>query len=312
MNDNSFEKELVNGLIADRKKDRRWRNIRFFTFIALIGGFFLFLNYQPNPNPHFNKAKGYVSLINLYGPIMSDKAFSVEQVIPELQNAFADKESKGVVLVIDSPGGSPVQASIIHDKIVQLKNKYHKKVIVMGEDALASGAYLIATAADKIYVNKDTVTGSIGVIMNGFGFTEAIRKLGITRRTFTAGDHKDRLDSFEPLNPMDVEKIKSVLNDVHHNFIADVVEGRKGKLHGPEQELFSGDFWTGDRALQLGLVDGTGNLWTVMQAEFKTNQYRDYTGRPNLMEVLMKNISTSLNLSFGLTQGASPIKAQAF
>ncbi len=313
MSDNtSLEQELVTSLIKDRKSDRRWRNIRFFSFIFLIVAFFGYLNYHSEPKSTANTKKGYVSLVTLYGPIFSDKAFSAEQVIPELHNAFKDKESKGVVLVIDSPGGSPVQASIIHDKIMQLKQKYHKKVIVLGGDALASGAYLVATAADKIYVHNDTVTGSIGVIMDGFGFSDLIAKLGITRRAFTAGDHKDRLDPFEPLNPQDVEKVKSVLNDVHQSFIADVVQGRQGKLKGSQQELFSGDFWTGRQATALGLADGTGNLWTILDAEFKTNLYRDYTMKPNLMDVFIKGISTSLNFHFGAKQSTSPVREVAF
>lgn len=312
MRDTSLEQELVNSLIKDRKSDRRWRNIRFFTVIVFAVALFCYLNYQPSPFPPMNKKKGYVSLVNMYGPIFSDKPFSAEQVLPELQDAFRDKESKGVVLVIDSPGGSPVQASIIHDKIMQLKQKYHKKVIVVGEDALASGAYLVATAADKIYVNNDTVTGSIGVIMDGFGFNEIMSKIGVTRRTFTAGDHKDRLDPFEPLNPEDVTKVKTVLNEIHQSFINDVLEGRKGKLQGDQSELFSGDFWTGSRAVQLGIADGTGNLWTILESEFKTNQYRDYTTKPNLIEIFMRGISTSLNLPLGMKQTTSPVKAQAF
>jgi protease-4 len=139
-----------------------------------------------------------------------------------------------------------------------------------------------------------------------------MQKLGVTRRVFTAGDHKDRLDPFEPLNPEDVTKIKSVLNDVHKSFVDDVMAGRQGKLHGDPKELFSGDFWSGNRAAELGLVDGTGNLWTVLDKEFKTTQYRNYTSRPNLIEVFMKNISTSLDLHFGLSQTGSPVKEQAF
>ncbi|HYF97486.1 MAG TPA: ATP-dependent Clp protease proteolytic subunit, partial [Coxiellaceae bacterium] len=142
---NSLEQELVTSLIKDRKSDRRWRNLRFFIFIFLLLAFFGYMHYTPSPKP-INEKKGYVSLVRMYGPIFSDKAFSAEEVIPELHSAFKDKDSKGVVLLIDSPGGSPVQASIIHDKILQLKKKYHKKVIVLGGDTLASAAYLISTA----------------------------------------------------------------------------------------------------------------------------------------------------------------------
>jgi protease-4 len=229
--------------------------------------------------------------------------------VPSLNRAFADKAAKGVILLINSPGGSPVQASIIHDKIEQLKKKYHKKVIEVGEDTRASGAYLVATAADKIYVNSDTITGSIGVIMNGFGFADTIKKLGITRRVFTAGTNKDRMDPFLPLNPVDTTKIHKVLNAVHQNFINDVLAGRKGKLHGDQKELFSGDFWTGQQATQLGLVDGTANLWTVMQDQFGVQHYKSYSARPSIIQMLTRGIQSQLHL--GLSNSTTPIQAIA-
>jgi len=168
-------------------------------------------------------------------------------------------------------------------------------VIVVGEDLLASGAYLIATAADEIYVNRDTITGSIGVVMSGFGFVGSLEKLGVQRRLFTAGANKARLDPFEPLNPSDVQKIKSVLTQAHANFIHDVEMGRKGKLNGSAKELFSGDFWTGEKAVQLGLADGTGNLWDVMQKQFDVHYYVDYTTRPSFFQSLLSGVETSIS-----------------
>ena len=266
-----IEKALVNAFLKDRKTDRRWKNIRSFIWVFVLIVYAILIFGPKSTEMGGSKSKlPYVSLIRLNGVIMPNTEFSALKVIPSLQKAFKDKNSKGVVLVINSPGGSPVQASIIHDKILQLKKKYHKKVIVVGQDILASGAYLVSTAADKIYVHNDTLTGSIGVIMSGFGFNDAMQKLGISRRVFTAGVNKDRLDPFKPLKEADQQKVHHLLNLVHQNFIDDVLAGRKGKLRGNENELFSGDFWTGQQAVKLGLADGTGDLWTILEKEFLT------------------------------------------
>ena len=257
------------------------------------------------------KGTPYISLVRLNGTIMPTTSFSSDRVIPELSRAFADTYSKGVILLINSPGGSAVQSSIIHDKILGLKKRYRKKVVVVGEDALASGAYLVATAADKIYVNRDTLTGSIGVLMGGFGFVDAMKKLGITRRLFTAGRHKVRLDPFRKLNSQDITKVKRVLNQVHQHFIHDVLIGR-GRRNFPvsNKKLFSGDFWTGAQALKLGLVDHTGNLWNAMSREFKVEHYKDYTSKMSLLHVLIKEIDTELTVH--LMENLAPLREQAY
>lgn len=292
-----MDEQIVKLLLDDRKRDRRWRNIRFF-IMAFFTLLFIILVFAPSGGRLRAGPikKPYVALIRLNGTISDRTSFSARKVIPLLNKAFADKKAKGVILVINSPGGSAVQASIIHDKIEQLKKKYKKKVVVLGVDALASGGYLIATAADKIFTNKDTITGSIGVIMGGFGFTEAIQKLGITRRVFTAGNNKDRLDPFKPITPQDVTKIKSLLTMAHQNFINDVLQGRKGKLRGDKNELFSGDFWTGERAQQLGLIDGTGNLWVILKSQFGVSHYKNYSLRPSLIDVIFKGVNSRLNI----------------
>ena len=292
----SVENKLVEAMLAEQKTSRRWKNARFIVWMLLIFTV-LFLIFGPDGSPE-NKVEHapYVALIRLSGVIMPNTEFSAKEVIPELTRAFRDKEAKGVVLLINSPGGSPVQASMIHDKIIQLKKKYHKQVIVVGEDTLASGAYLVSTAADKIFVNKDTVTGSIGVIMEGFGFTDVMKKIGITRRVFTAGTNKDRLDPYEALNPKDQAKIQTILDAVHQDFINDVKEGRGDKLKGDPKELFSGDFWTGTQAVKLGLADGTANVWEATQDTFGTTHYRDYSPRPDVFETIMRNVSSELHL----------------
>ncbi len=297
-----IEDSLIKEFLEDRRRERRWRNIRWIGYMIILLLFLLLLfsafglSFSKNTSTT-GAGEPYAALIRMEGIIMPGTDFSAEKMIPQLNQAFADSNARGVVLLINSPGGSPVQASIIHDKIMALKTQYKKKVIVVGEDALASGSYLVATAADKIYVNKDTLTGSIGVIMEGFGANDAIAKIGIQRRVFTAGNHKDRLDPFEPLKPDDVLKVNSVLANVHQSFINDVLEGRKNKLNGEQKELFSGDFWSGAQAVNLGLADGTANLWEALSKEFNTKYYRDYSLKPSLLSSLLNGFNTQLNLN---------------
>jgi protease-4 len=236
-----------------------------------------------------------VSLIRLEGMIGPGEDFSAETVLPILKDAFSDTNAKGVVLDINSGGGTPVQASIIHDAIMDMKKRYHKPVVVVGEDVLASGAYFVAVAADKIYVNPNTITGSIGVIMKGFGFTDIIKKIGVERRVYTSGINKDRLDPFLPQNAQDVEKVKKVIGEVHDNFNQVVLEGRKGRLHGSPDELFTGDFWSGTSALRLGLVDGLGNLSDVLHNEFKVSQYKDYSDTGSVLKSMVGKLGTSID-----------------
>ena len=311
MSNESFETALIKAILEDRRSERRWRNIRFASWMLILL-LLIMLIFAPSASELEARRSNapYVSLMRLNGPIMSNTSFSAYQILPNLVKAFSDKNSKGVVLVINSPGGSPVQSSIIHDRILELKKEYHKKVVVVGEDELASGAYLVSTAADKIYVNNDTLTGSIGVIMGGFGFVDTLKKVGMTRRLFTAGAHKDRLDPFEPLDPQDVTKVKTVLEQVHQNFINTVIASRGSRLRGSREELFSGDFWTGKEAVQLGIVDGIANLGTVLDQEFGVKHYRNYTEKTPFFQALFHNTATQLY--FHLTNEISPIREQIY
>lgn len=288
MNKNDVTSILVHDLLKEKRATRRWKNIRFVAWFALFAyliiGIFKYMGGPTVSNP-LGGGK-YVALIRLDGMIAPGRDFSAEEVVPVLHDAFTDKDAAGVVIDINSPGGTPVQAAIIHDAIVAYKKKYHKRIVVVGEDLLTSGAYYVAVAADSIYVNPNTLTGSVGVIMKGFGFVDAMKKVGVERRVYISGNAKDRLDPFLPQTPEDQEKIKQVMSEVHDNFAQAVLEGRKGKLHGDPSTLFNGDFWSGQTAVKLGLVDGLGNLMDVTEKEFNTTTYKEYGGSTNLFKML--------------------------
>lgn len=300
MNNDDTVSTLVRDMLKEKRADRRWKNIRFICWFALFAGIFFMIVSHISSSPTSSAAsKGkYAALIRLDGMIAPGRGFSAEELIPTLREAFADHHAEGVVIDINSPGGTPVQAAIIHDAILTFKNKYHKKVIIVGEDLLTSGAYYVAVAADKIYVNPNTLTGSIGVIMKGFGFVDAMKKIGVERRVYVAGNEKDRLDPFLPQTPEDLKKIQEVMSEVHENFANAVITGRKGKLHADPNILFTGDFWSGQTALKLGLVDGLGNLIDVMEKEFQTTIYKEYGARPSFFKMLGGELGSAFDAMF--------------
>lgn len=293
---------LLKDLLKEKRAERRWKNIRFIAWFALLAYsafmIFHFFGKTSSSGGFEESKKGYAALIRLDGLIAPGRDFSANELLPVLQQAFKDKEAKGVIISINSPGGTPVQAAIIHDAILSLKEKYHKKTLVVGEDMLTSGAYYVAVAADKIYVNPNTITGSIGVIMKGFGFVELMKKIGIERRVYSIGPDKDRLDPFLPQNAADLQKIKSVMEEVHENFAKAVIAGRKGKLGPNPRALFTGDFWSGQTALRLGLVDGLGNLMDAMEKEFHTTQYKEYGSGSGLIHLLGGQLNSTLDHFF--------------
>jgi signal peptide peptidase SppA len=185
-----------------------------------------------------------------------------------LDRAFATRNARAVALVINSPGGSPVQSHLIFRRIRELAQHNKRRVIAFVEDAAASGGYMIACAADEIIADPYSIVGSIGVVGGSFGFDKLIAKIGVERRLYTSGEHKAMLDPFLPENAGDVERLKTLQKEIHESFIALVKSRRDGKLAGPENDLFSGEYWTGDRALQLGLVDSIGDLHTVLRERF--------------------------------------------
>lgn len=212
-----------------------------------------------------------VPVVRLHGVIAAEQRagrINIEAVAPLLKRAFEMKRAPAVAIVVNSPGGSPVQSRLISKHIRDLAREHAKPVLVFVEDAAASGGYFIAVAGDEIIVDPSSIVGSIGVIYAGFGFEGAIEKLGITRRVHTAGRNKSTLDPFKPEKPEDIERLKGFELDIHQVFI-DHVKARRGeRLKAPDDELFTGEWWTGGRGVELGLVDRIGDLHTVLKERF--------------------------------------------
>lgn len=300
MNNKDINSNIVEELLKDRRTERRWKNIRFIAWFVLFAYVILaFFYYFGDSSVKNADLKGkYVALVRLDGMIAAERDFSAETVIPVLRDAFADKGAAGVLIDINSPGGSPVQAAIIHDAILTFKKKYNKRVIIVGEDLLTSGAYYVAVAGDSIYVNPNTLTGSIGVVMKGFGFVDLLKKIGVERRVYVTGNDKDRLDPFLPQSPADVKKIQEVMEEVHQNFSQAVLVGRKGKLHADPSTLFTGDFWSGQSALKLGLVDHLGDFMDAMDKEFKATKYKEYGESSDFFRLLNGQLGSTFDSMF--------------
>ena len=247
----------------------------------------------------------HTALVNLEGVIASNSMASAESLIPSLQDAFEDKNTKGVILRINSPGGSPVQAGQINDEIRRLRAKYPKiPLYVVVDDICASGGYYVAVAADKIFVDKASLIGSIGVLMDGFGFTGTMAKLGVERRLITAGANKGFLDPFSPLNPSQQAYAKKMVEEIHQQFI-DVVRKGRGKRLKETPDIFSGLVWNGQRGVELGLADGFGTVDSVARDVIKAEDIVDYTMKENLADRLAKRFGMGVMSALGIASRSS-------
>jgi protease IV len=289
---------LAAGIVLHQRSERRWRNFfRACWFgLALAIAFALFaMRGGPvaTSTPH-------TALIEIRGEIAPDTEAGAEALLGALKQAFADPGATAVVLRINSPGGSPVQSGILNDEIRRLKAKHGKRVYAVVDEICASGAYYVAVAADAIYVDKASLVGSIGVLMDGFGFTGAMEKLGIERRLITAGENKALLDPFSPLTERQRVFVKQMIEQIHRQFI-DVVKAGRGTRLKDSPDLFSGLVWNGEEAVRLGLVDGLGNLDHVAREVVKAEEIVDYTPRDNVAERLAKR--------FGAAMGQAVVRA---
>jgi protease IV len=282
---------LVNALLAEQRSVRRWRQIWrliwLFLVLAVIGMAWW------NPATSTTVHLPHTALIDIKGEIASDAEANAMHTIDSLKSAFTDQGALAIVLLIDSPGGSPVQAGLIYDEIVRLKELHKKPVYVVVEDTCASAGYYIAAAADAIYVNKASLVGSIGVLMDGFGFAGLLDKLGVERRLMTSGENKGFLDPFSPQNEQQLVHAQSMLNQIHQQFIASVRKGRGNRLK-EQESTFSGLFWTGEQAIELGLADGLGSLDYVAREIVKSEEIVDYTKRDNVAERLVKRFGAAI------------------
>lgn len=295
--ESSLEK-IARELLRQQRSERRWRI--FFRLawlgLALAVAWALFANRLTPTAP----TTPHTALVELRGEIAVDSEANAESLVAALKNAFEDAAAQAVVLRINSPGGSPVQSGIVNDEIRRLKAKHKKKVYAVVEEVCASGAYYIAVAADEIYVDKASIVGSIGVLMDGFGFTGLMDKLGVERRLLTAGENKAMLDPFSPANERQTALARAMLEQIHQQFITVVREGR-GKRLKEQPDTFSGLYWNGEEAVKLGLADHFGNLDHVAREVVKAEEVIDYTPRDNVAERLAKR--------FGASIGAGAVKA---
>ena len=297
--------KLAFASLAEQRATRRWRT---FTRLAWLG-FIIFMLWfgLTREMTTTSKSGPHTAVVDIKGEIASGAEASAEYVIASLRSAFEDEGSKAVVLLVNSPGGSPVQAGIINDEIVRLKAKHGKPLYAVVEETCASAAYYIASAADEIYVDKASIVGSIGVLMDGFGFTGTMEKLGVERRLLTAGENKGFLDPFSPQTEQQLQYAQAMLDQIHQQFITVVKAGRGDRLQD-SPEIFSGLFWTGQQAIDLGLVDKLGSLDFVAREVVQAEEIIDYTRRENVAERLAKRFGAAMGAGAARTLQATGVQ----
>ena len=290
-----LEKTLLAG-VQEQKRARRWGIFfKLLTFVYLFGALALFAP-QMDLQDAAARGKAHTAVVEVRGMIADQEPASADNIVGSLRAAFKDPNTKGVVLRINSPGGSPVQSGYIYDEIRRLRAEHKEiKVYAVITDLGASGAYYIASAADAIYADKASLVGSIGVTASGFGFVGVMDKLGVDRRIYTAGEHKAFLDPFQPPKDEETAFWKTVLETTHKQFIASVKQGRGERLKDKEHpELFSGLIWSGEQALRLGLIDGLGSSSYVAREVIGAKELVDYTHQETPLDRFAKKLGASV------------------
>jgi len=296
---------IADHYIKEQRRRRRW-GIAFKIIYLVIFLFIVIALLPDHSSDAYKKTMDHVAVINVKGLIFASASASAKRINKALDDAYEDKKTIAVILNINSPGGSPVQANDIYNHIMYLRKKHPKmKIYAVCADACASGSYYIAAAANDIYANPSSLVGSIGVIMEGFGFVDTLQKLGVTRRVYTAGINKDFMDPFGPVKEKDVDHAKAMLAIVHQQFIDAVKKGRGKRLKLDTPGLFSGEFWTGQTAKSIGLVDGFGDVSTVARNIIKNDNIVDYTVKQGFFTTFATTIGKSTGAEiakqFGVT-----------
>lgn len=293
-----WEKPLIEKLamehVNEARRSRRWGI--FFKSLAFLYLFILLGLMIPDDITDTKiKKEDHTAIIEIKGIISDETEASADNVISGMRDAFEDKHTKAVILRINSPGGSPVQSAYIHDEITRLSKKHEDiPVYAVVTDICASGGYYIASAADQIYVNKSSIVGSIGVLLNGYGFVETMDKVGVERRLMTAGEHKGIMDPFSPLKEFDQQHLQGVLDQLHTHFIDAVKTGRGNRLKDDE-DIFSGLFWSGEKSIELGLADGFGSSSYVAREIVKAEELKDFTKREDVFQRFAERFGASIS-----------------
>ncbi len=293
----NWEREVLGKLamaaVQEQRRARHWGIFfKVLTFAYLFIVLFMFMGLRDGKTEA--ALRKHTELVELNGVIAANSQANADNIIGSLQDAFKDKNTQGVILRINSPGGSPVQAGAINDEIRRLRAKYPNiPLYAVVEDVCASGGYYVAAAADKIYVNKASLIGSIGVLMDGFGFTGTMQKLGVDRRLLTAGENKGFLDPFSPLDPKQKAIAQGMLGEIHQQFI-DVVKQGRGKRLKETPETFSGLVWTGQKGIELGLADEMGSVESVARDVIKFEDIVDYTTHEGFADRLAKKFGAGV------------------
>jgi len=299
-NTGEWERELVTKLataaLKEQRRARLWGiffKLLTFAYISLV--LLLAIDWKGDG---VTGGKKHTAMVEVNGLIAPGSDASAERINSALQAAFKDKNTQGVVMRINSPGGSPVQAQTVYDEMRRLRQLYPNiPLYAVVEDVCASGGYFIAAGADRIYVGKASIVGSIGVLMNGFGFTGLMDKLGVERRLLTAGENKGMLDPFSPIDPKDKAHIQTMLGDIHQQFIGVVKEGR-GKRLKESPEIFSGLIWTGQKSIDLGLADAIGSLESVARDVVKAEEIVDFTQKEGIAEKFARRFGAAAANTF--------------
>lgn len=301
----SLLNQIVIEYMREQKHKRRWRWVKRIA-ILLLAVFIVYQLFSYQDEDKSLRLKPHVGLIDINGTIFDTEGSSAEDFAKGLESAYKSKGLKAVILRINSPGGSPVQADYMFNTLQYYRQKYPEiKTYAVCVDMCASAAYYVAAGADEIYANPSSLVGSIGVIYNGFGFVDAIQKLGVSRRLMTAGKNKGFLDPFSPETPQQMQLLQGMLNEIHQQFIAKVKAGRGDRLK-IDDDTFSGLFWTGEQAKARGLIDDFASSGQIAREKVQVDKVIDYTFKPSVFERFSKGLGTALANQLPVALGLKP------